>query len=56
MAEPKTGSKTVASIYTNRKGVERAQVMFDASKLGPNGTLPKPLVEEITEALKAKRS
>jgi hypothetical protein len=61
MAEPKAGSKTVASIYTNRKDVERVQVMFDANKLSVNDetghvTLPKSLVEEITSALQAKRS
>ena len=57
MAE--SNSKTVASIYTNRKGVERAQVMFDVSKLNESDgkvALPKTLVEEITSALQAKRS
>jgi len=53
MAE--NGSKTTASTYTNKKGVQRVQVSFDASKLNSDGTIDKPLLAEITAATKASR-
>lgn len=49
-------SKTTASVYVNRKGVSRVQVAFDASKLGNNGALPKPLLDEISAAIAKARS
>jgi hypothetical protein len=55
MAE-NNGSKTTASSYTNKKGIERVSVQFDASKLSLEGGLTKDLTAEIVEAIKKARS
>lgn len=50
------GSKTTASVYTNKKGVTRVQVMFDASKLGKDATFSEVLLNEIKNAIKAAQA
>lgn len=54
MAE--NGSKTTASTYVNKKGVQRVQVAFDATKLTEGGGVGKELLAEITAAIKAAQA
>jgi hypothetical protein len=53
MAE--VGSKTTANVYANKKGVERVQVMFDASKLGKDASLSESLLHEVRTAIKTAK-
>jgi hypothetical protein len=52
----KQGSQTVAQVYTNSKGVVRVKLMFDADKLGSNGTFPKALTTELVAAIRKANS
>lgn len=45
------GSKTTASTYTNKKGVQRTQVAFDTVKLAKGGKLTPELIAEIEQAI-----